>query len=136
VICTLSALVILTCPAGVIDWNTNGVTIAAQAFTASLGRAAPGLLAVCITLFAFMSIISWSYYGAAAVRYLSSGTLPASIYKGIFVFVVFSGGLLGSSLIWDISDIFNVLMSLPNFAALYALSSVIVSCTRDYNKPT
>jgi AGCS family alanine or glycine:cation symporter len=77
------------------------------------------------------TIIGWSYYGERCVEYLfgKAGILP---YKILYVASSFFGGVASLGLVWDIADILNGLMALPNLVALIFLSGVIARETRRY----
>lgn len=82
-------------------------------------------VAVCLTFFAFSTIISWNLFGAINFEYLF-GKKSMTIYSVIAIVFVFIGTFLGSDLVWNINDFFNYLMVIPNVIALIALSSMVV----------
>ena len=136
VICTLTALVVLTsaCAGGVdIPWGGSGGTdIIAAAFGSVMG-AKPGnlIVAVGISLFALSTILSWSLYGTRCFEYLF-GTKYSSIYQLVFVLVVVIGATLEMNLVWNIADTLNGLMAIPNLVALLGLSGVVIKLTKEY----
>lgn len=84
------------------------------------------LLLLCITFFAFTTIIGWQLYGKKCIDYLTNGNaVAAKIYLCIYILMVFLGSFLKVNVIWTISDIFNSLMAVPNLIALLALKKVI-----------
>lgn len=89
------------------------------------------ILVVGIVLFAFSTILGWSYYGERCIEYLfgRKGVLP---YKLIFVAVLLITPITALDFVWTMSDIFNALMALPNIIAIIALSPVIVKETNYY----
>lgn len=89
------------------------------------------ILVVGIVLFAFSTILGWSYYGERCIEYLfgRKGVLP---YKLIFVAILLITPVVALDLVWTMSDIFNALMALPNIVAIVALSPVIVKETNYY----
>lgn len=136
VICTCTAMVILT--SGLIDLETGVMLIEAEqtvlvakVFFTALGRIGSGFVAIAILLFAFSSILGWSYYGTKAWEYLF-GTRSVIIYKVIFVPFILLGATMSLDLAWSISDTFNGLMAMPNLIGLLALSPVVVKITRNY----
>ncbi len=136
VICTMTALVVLS--SGTIDLATgyapegiNDATLVAKAFGMSLGRPGEWFVALAITMFAFTTVLGWSFYGAKAVEYLM-GISWSRIYRVLFVFLVVVGALIESNLAWDISDTFNGLMMFPNLIGLLVLSPLVVRLTRNY----
>ena len=84
------------------------------------------LLIVCLSIFAFSSIIGWCVYGEKSVSYLTNNNkVIRKIYILIYVLSVFFGAILKVDLIWNLADIFNGLMAIPNLIALIVLSSVV-----------
>lgn len=136
IVCTITALVILT--SGLVDLSTGAMNTAAEktvlvseAFSGTFGSFGGVFIAMAILLFAFSTILGWSYYGTKAWEYLF-GTKSTIIYKIVFVLVVAGGTLLGSSLAWDISDTFNGMMMLPNLIGVIALSGTVGKITKNY----
>ena len=136
IVCTLTALVILT--SGVVDLETgaslSGLTklgLATEAFTKSFGTFGGIFIAIAITLFAFSTVLGWSYYGTKAWEYLF-GTKTTIIYKVIFIVMVVAGSTLNASLAIDLSDTFNGLMAIPNLIGVICLSGIVVKLTKNY----
>ena len=136
VVCTLTALVILT--TGVVDLESGAVlagvqdnALVGQAFTAAFGSFGPKFIAVSILLFAYSTTLGWSHYGTKAVEYLF-GTAGSRIYKVVFVCMTVVGATMKLGLAWDLSDTFNGLMMIPNLIGVLALSSTVVDITRNY----
>lgn len=136
IVCTITALVILT--SGLVDLSTGAMitdaektTLVSQAFSATFGSAGAVMIALAILLFAFSTILGWSYYGTKAWEYLF-GTKSGIVYKIVFVLVIAGGTLLTSSLAWDISDTFNGMMMLPNLVGVLALSGTVRKITANY----
>jgi AGCS family alanine or glycine:cation symporter len=131
-ICTLSALAILTTGAhGVL--GLEGAEIPFYAFASVLGSFGEYIVTVSIMLFAFLSIIGWSYYGTKSIEYLG-GAKIVPYYKLIFVVVVYVGAVSGVKLVWELSDTFNGLMAIPNLFAIFALSGTIYKIVKNYNE--
>ena len=136
VICTMTALVVLGSGAidldtGVVAEGTNDATLVAKAFGACLGRLGEWFIVLAITLFAFTTLLGWSYYGAKVTEYLL-GVTVAKLYRIVYIVLIVFGALVESSLAWDISDTFNGLMMIPNLIGLAALTPLIVKLTRNY----
>ncbi len=136
VICTMTALVVLE--SGAIDLNTgmmvegtNDSTLVAKAFGATLGKPGEWFVVLAITLFAFTTVMGWSYYGAKVTEYLF-GVTWAKVYRSFFVLLIVFGAVMESSLAWDISDTFNGLMMIPNLIGLLAQIPLIIKLTRNY----
>ena len=136
VICTMTAVVVLS--SGAIDLNTglavegtNDATLVAKAFKANLGIPGELFVVVAITLFAFTTVMGWSYYGAKTTEYLF-GVKVAKIYRVVFVLLIVFGAVMESNLAWDISDTFNGLMMIPNLIGLLVQTPLLVKLTRNY----
>ena len=84
------------------------------------------LLIVCLCIFAFSSIIGWCVYGEKSVCYLTNNNkFIRKLYILIYVLSVFFGAILKVDLIWNLADIFNGLMAIPNLIALIFLSRIV-----------
>ncbi len=130
VVCTLTALVILS--TGVMNTTSaDGSSLVIKAFEKDLGKAGSLFVTVSIIIFAFATLIGWSYFGEKAMEYLFS-TKSVVIYKFIFTAFVFIGATLELKLVWDISDTLNGLMAIPNLIALWLLSGTVISVTDNY----
>ena len=136
VVCTLTALVILT--TGVVDIESGSVlagvqdnALVGQAFTAAFGSFGPKFIAVSLLFFAYSTVLGWSHYGTKAVEYLF-GQKGTRVYKVIFVGMVVVGATMKLGLAWDLSDTFNGLMMIPNLLAVLALSGTVVQITKNY----
>ncbi|HEM5490278.1 TPA: sodium:alanine symporter family protein [Streptococcus suis] len=130
IICTLTGLTILVTG----QWSIEGLAgapLTQAAFSTVFGQ--PGVLALTISLvlFAYTTILGWSYYGERCIEFLF-GTKAILPYRLVFILMVALGGFLKLDLIWTIADIVNGLMALPNLIALLALSPVIIKETRQY----
>ena len=102
---------------------------------AELGRAGEGGVALSLLLFAFSSILGWSYYGERCWAYLSNNNKAVVwVFKVVFVLVCIVGATGNGTLMWDISDTLNGMMAIPNLIGLLLLSNVIIRSTNDYFK--
>jgi AGCS family alanine or glycine:cation symporter len=132
-ICTMSALVILVSG----QWMAPGITeagagtLTSQAFNAAMGGFGSWLVTIGLLLFAFSTILGWCVYGERCVIYLF-GHQASMPYRIIFTLVVPVGAIAKLSLVWDLSDLFNGLMALPNLVALLLLSPVVFKMAREY----
>ncbi len=137
VICTMTALVVLT--SGAIDLDSGALllegagdaTLVAKAFSGLFGIWGERFVAIAILLFAFTTVLGWDHYGTKAWEYIF-GTKSVKVYKVIHLLTILCGALMTSSLAWDISDTFNGLMMLPNLIGVIALSGLVVKITRNY----
>lgn len=135
VICTVTGLAI--CSSGVlgtVDANgelINGSALTILAFQTVLGEAGAVLVTIGIALFAFSTIIGWEYHGEKAFEYLF-GMKPVMLYRVAFALVAFVGATQNLKVVWNISDIFNALMAVPNLITLLALSGTIAADMRKF----
>lgn len=111
--------------------EVNGVPLVTYAFSLRLGHVAGKILAVAILLFAFSTVLGWSFYGTKALEYLF-GTKATIIYKVIFVLFVIVGCTMNLSLAWDIADTLNGLMAVPNLIGVLLLSATVIRITGNY----
>ena len=88
-------------------------------------------IAISIVLFAFATLIGWSYYGERAVSYLL-GDRAVPLYKILFAAVVLLGSTVRMELAWSLSDTFNALLAIPNLIAITILSREVFQLTKDY----
>ena len=135
IICTLTGLTLMV--TGV--WQMEDVATGALTETAfntvlpTMGGLPLGslLLMVCLSLFAFTTILGWNYYGERCCEFLF-GVKSIMPYRLIFVLMVGLGAFLQLEAVWLIADIVNGLMALPNLIAIVALSGVVVAETKAY----
>ena len=136
VVCTVTALTILVSGA----WEPanpsmlTGAPLTAAAFGSVLGRAGEGVVALSLLLFAFSSILGWSYYGQQCLRYLSGGDRLLPAYRTVFLACTMAGALWEPGAIWLLVDLSNALMALPNLAALLMLAPEALSTLRQWTE--
>lgn len=129
VVCTVTALVILTAD----SWR-EGVSagiLTSASFAQTLGYAGTVIVALATTLFAFSTLIGWSYYGEKAIEYLF-GPRPIALYRIAFVAVIMVGAMTRLEFVWNFSDLMNGLMAIPNLIGILLLSSVVREESRRY----
>ena len=128
VICTVTGLCI--CASGVLGAAdasgapVNGAALTALAFESVLGPLGGRLVSVGIVLFAFSTILGWEFYGEKALEYLLGGraVLP---YRVLFALAAYLGAIQNLDTVWNLSDIFNALMAVPNLISLLLLSDTV-----------
>ncbi|WP_294554900.1 sodium:alanine symporter family protein [uncultured Mailhella sp.] len=131
----IDTFVVLTCTALVIVitgvWNSGstGTELAQIAFDTVFGSLGNIYIAICLFFFAFSTIIGWYFFGEANVKALF-GAKYVKIYSAIVVLFIVLGSGLKVNLVWNMSDMFNGLMVLPNLVGLLALSGVVVAIAR------
>lgn len=84
-----------------------------------------------ILTFSFTTILGWSYYGERAMEYLF-GKHSTILYRIVFVLGIFIGSIMSLAMVWNLADIFNALMAIPNLISLLLLSGVIAKETQHY----
>ena len=134
IICTCTALVILT--SGALETGLSGSALSIAAYNSVI----PGIGGICVTLgtvlFATSTILGWAYYGEKAIEYLSNKNSTAvQAYRILYTLIVFvgcAGGAGSLDLIWAISDTSNGLMAIPNLIGIVGLSGIVVKTTKEY----
>jgi len=129
VICTMTALVIIT--TGQWDSGVNGVPLTMASFNFALPEYGRWMVVVGVLLFAYSTMISWSYYGEKGIEYLF-GAAAKGPYRWVYLLFVLLGARLELTAVWSFSDIANALMAVPNLVALLGLSGAIVAITKKY----
>ena len=129
IICTLTGMSLII--SGVWQSDLNGAIMTQSAFASVLPNLGPIFLTISLSLFAFTTILGWSYYGERCFEFLF-GVKKINLFRTLFVLMVLLGAFLKLEMVWIIADIVNGLMALPNLIALLALSPVIISETKLY----
>ena len=137
VILTLNALVIIStlyagdgplagCGAAALSSTFNKTNLAQCAFGTVFGyKAGSMFVAICLFFFAFSTILSWNLFGKINMVYLF-GKKSASVYTLLALIFIFLGTTMSNDLVWELSDMLNQLMVIPNAIALLALTSHVV----------
>lgn len=140
VVLTLNALVVIStlytadgplaaCGAAAESTTLGKANLAQTAFGVVFGETAGAMfVAVCLFFFAFSTILSWNLFGKINVIYLF-GKQSAKIYAVLGLVFIFLGTLMSNDLVWELTDMFNNLMVIPNALALFALTGMVVSST-------
>ncbi len=129
VICLLTGLVITTSVLAYPEISfTDGGTLTKAAFGKIPMMGSP-LLTFGVITFAFSTILGWSYYGERAVEYLGGRRVVFS-YRILYIVAIFFGSVFELSLVWNLSDLMNALMAIPNLVSLLLLSGVVAAETR------
>ena len=131
VICALTGLVLVSSILAYPDITyADGAALTKVAFDKIPVLGAP-LLTFGIITFAFSTILGWCYYGEKAMQYLR-GRSWTIVYRSLYIVAVFFGAVVQLSLVWNLADLMNALMTIPNLISLVMLSGVIVAETRKY----
>lgn len=132
-ICTLTALVILTT-----DVWTSGTTssnLTSLAFETGLPGYGSIIVTISIAIFAYSTMIGWSYYGEECIEYLF-GIKARSPYRFVFCLAIALGAFLKVDFVWNFSDTMNGAMAIPNLIGLLGLSGVVVKLTKTHFSKT
>ena len=145
VVLTLNALVIIStlyteggplhdCGAAAASTTLGKANLAQTAFGVVFGESAGNMfVAVCLFFFAFSTILSWNLFGKINVSYLF-GKKSTVVYTVLALVFIFLGTMMSNDLVWELSDMFNNLMVIPNAVALFALTSLVVKHADDPNR--
>ena len=129
VILTLSALVILTTQKDLS--NFTGISLTQKAFEGALGNFGGIFIAAALFFFAFSTIIGWYFFGEANIKYLF-GKKAILIYRVLVMVCIVIGSMQKVNLVWEMADMFNGFMVIPNLIALLLLSNRVVNVSKKY----
>jgi AGCS family alanine or glycine:cation symporter len=141
IVCTITALSILA--SGVYNMDTTlanitngtdlvqGAELTSNAFASVFGSLGGQFVSIAIMLFAFTTILGWSFYGERAISYIL-GQKAVIPYKVIFVAFIMVGCTIPLQLVWNIADTLNGLMSIPNLFAITLMSGQVVLMIKSF----
>ncbi|MBR2868328.1 MAG: sodium:alanine symporter family protein [Clostridia bacterium] len=132
--CTITAVTILSSGVWSASGSPDGIALCAAAFESVMGKAGGGILGICICLFAFATLVAWSYYGKSGAAYLF-GDKSGKYYNIIYAIATCFGCVMKLGFVWSISDIFNGLLAIPNIYALIKLSDVAIESINKEKSP-
>jgi len=134
IICTMTGLVIIVSGAWEVrPEDFKGAAFTAFAFSSSLGASGAIVVGLGLALFAFSTIIAWSYYGDRSAYFLF-GEKAVMPYRIVFTMLIVFGAAVPLELVWNIADITNLLMALPNLLALVLLAGLANRLKQEYFK--
>lgn len=134
VVCTVTALVIGTSGVyqasdalqaiaeGQVTSDMVGAALSGQAFASVMGKWGSWFVALCLLMFAFSSLLGWSYYGSQSLAYLTGSQRWNSLYHLLFLLCIYLGSQVEVGTVWQLADVCNGLMALPNLVALFLLA--------------
>jgi alanine or glycine:cation symporter, AGCS family len=129
-VCTTTGMAILV--TGVWSSGATGAELAGQAFSTGLpGTWGNIVVTTSLMLFAFSTVIGWSYYGETAIVYLF-GPAAAMPYKLAWLVFIYLGAVGSLHLVWDVADTLNGLMAIPNLIAVLASIGLLRRLTREF----
>ncbi|PJB00522.1 MAG: sodium:alanine symporter family protein [Ignavibacteria bacterium CG_4_9_14_3_um_filter_36_18] len=130
VVCSFTGFAILV--SGVLETGQTGVPLTSMAFATALpGNWGGIIISIGIILFAYSTIIGWSYYGEKSLEFLL-GRKAIKPYRVLFVIAVFIGAVSKLDLVWAFADIMNGLMAIPNLIGLLGLGGIVAAETKNY----
>jgi AGCS family alanine or glycine:cation symporter len=129
IVCSMTGLAIIC--SGVWTSGASGAALSAAAFESAMPGFGGALLSLALVVFAFTTILGWSYYGERCWEYLAG---PRSIlpFRLLFIAAVPFGAIAQLDFAWLLADTLNGLMAIPNLIALLLLSPVVVRLTREH----
>lgn len=128
IICTMTGLVLIV--SGVWNSDLQGAAMTLSVFDTMLPFGG-SLLSICIALFAFTTMLGWSYYGERCAQFLL-GAKVVIPFRVLWVIGVFIGTQMSLGLVWKMSDALNGMMAIPNLVALLLLSPIVFKLTKQY----
>ncbi|MBQ6267095.1 MAG: sodium:alanine symporter family protein [Clostridia bacterium] len=139
IICTLTALMFLTTfDIASLSAEKEDSVMSMTMFSDNFGAFGTAAFAVILPLFAFTTVIAWSYYGEKAVEFCfgwlknDRSRIAVTVFKVVYVVLIAASATIHSELIWAIDDTFNGLMAVPNLICLLALGSLVKQITQNY----
>jgi len=131
IVCSITGITIVM--ANMYSGEIEAGNLTAASFSFFLGDAGGIIVAIVVALFAFSTMVAWSYYGEKCFSYLfSDKAIP--FYRVVFVVAIMYGAMEQLNIVWGISDIMNALMAIPNLIGLLGLSGVVVYETKKFLK--
>ncbi|MBQ2803864.1 MAG: alanine:cation symporter family protein [Lachnospiraceae bacterium] len=112
----------------------NGIALTIAAFETTFGQWGAYFISICITLFAFATIVGWAYQGEKAFEFLVGKSRYCIYYRFFYALMAFVGAVCSLELVWEFSDICNGLMAIPNLICVLALSGETCKEIKEYHK--
>ncbi|SDK11752.1 alanine/glycine:cation symporter family protein [Natronincola ferrireducens] len=131
IVCTLTALVILT--TGAFSSGLIGAQLTQEGFIRGFGGFGSTFVAICLFFFALSTIIGWYYFGESNIKFLF-GKKGIKFYRILVLLFIIMGTAMRVEIVWELADTFNGLMVIPNLIALLGLFSFVVNTTKDYEE--
>ncbi len=139
IICTLTALMMLTTvDVNVLTGAEGDTAMALSIFSNNFGVFGTVTFSVIMPLFAFTTIMAWSYYGEKATAFCfqwlgeKGQRISVIAFKVLYVVLIVASAVIESDLLWNISDTANGLMAIPNLIALIAMNGLVWKITKNY----
>ena len=129
IVCTITGLAIVT--TGVWTSGETGAALTSAAFEASIPGVGGYLVTIALAIFAFTTILGWSFYGEKCVAFLL-GVRSIMTFRILWILAVPVGATIDLGFVWLLADTLNAMMALPNLLALLLLSPIVFQLTREY----
>lgn len=129
IVCSITGLAIIT--SGVWISGESGAALTSLAFETTLPGFGGYMIAISLSIFAFTTIIGWSYYGEKCVGYLM-GAKVLLTYRVLWIAMIYFGATADLGFIWLLADTLNAMMALPNLIAIALLSPVVIKVTHEF----
>ncbi|SDL30478.1 alanine/glycine:cation symporter family protein [Lacicoccus qingdaonensis] len=127
VVCSITGITLVM--ADMYASGTEGAALTAQSFEAFLPGVGDYVVAITLLVFIFSTILGWGYFGEKCFTYLV-GSKFTMLYRFVFVIAIIPGATMSLSTVWNLGDVFNALMAVPNLIGLVLLSGVVVAETK------
>ena len=132
IVCSITGLAIIT--TGVWTSGETGAALTSAAFEAAMPGVGGYLVTIALAIFAFTTVLGWSFYGEKCVVYLF-GVKSIMPFRLLWILAVPVGATIDLGFVWLLADTLNAMMALPNLIALLLLSPVVFQLTRQYFAP-
>lgn len=129
IVCSITGLAIIA--SGVWTSGESGAALTSLAFETSLPGFGGYLIAIALSIFAFTTILGWSYYGEKCVGYLLGAKVLIG-YRILWIVAIYFGATADLGFIWLLADTLNAMMAIPNLIALILLSPVVFTVTKEF----
>ena len=130
IVLTATAIVIMVTNS--LDGTTTGIVLTQNAFVKGMGPAGAGFVAVCLFFAAFTTIIGWYFFAAQNFKYLF-GYRNLNLFSIMVLCFLLMGSFLQVNLVWELADLFNGLMVIPNILAVIGLYRLVARAVSDFD---
>jgi len=130
IVCTLTGLVIVI--SGLYSQGLNGAPLTGAAFENSLPGIGNIIVSFSLALFAYSTLIGWYFYGEKGIEYLFPKINIIPLYQMLWIILIPIGAVMELKVVWNISDVFNGFMALPNLIGVVLLSGVVATEVKKY----
>lgn len=127
IVCSITGITLVM--ADMYTTGVEGAALTAQSFEFFLPGVGNYVVAITLLTFIFSTILGWGYFGEKCFTYLVGSKLTM-VYRTIFVLAIIPGATMSLETVWNLGDIFNALMAVPNLIGLIALSGVVAAETK------